>query len=551
MKSICAFALALVLSILSLTPVQADEGARVILVLDASGSMRAKIDGKTKMDIAKQVVGSIIKTWKPEDELGLIAYGHREKGSCSDIEVLREPGTLDANDYMKAVKGLNPKGKTPMTAAVKMAAESLQFTEKKATVILVSDGIETCDLDPCVVADELEKLGVNLTVHTVGFGLDDKGAVAQLKCLAENTGGTFSTANNADELQKALKKTVAAKPEKKVEVIENNVVGHVTMAEGVELPEKYNAPTWAFYESNNGERGKQVGTEYYSNMKANIATPGDYIARITDDKAEIEVPFKVEEGKQTKIEANLQAGIVKMLAFMDEQTPIPAENTNATWLIYNEQGKHLGTEYGGEQMFLASAGNYKMRLVLGDAKTEETVAFIAGKNSEMKMTLGAGVIEVTAVYSEGGDAVPEGAAIELRKGKPDLDGKYERLTTDYKSPSQFSAPAGQYKIFIEKDYAKAEADVDLKSGAREKLQVNLQAGYLAIKSAGAKTFEVYAAKKKLDGSRERIATEYGEELNKAFNAGSYHVIVYGEADAILAEKDFEVKAGERTEANVP
>jgi hypothetical protein len=158
---------------------------------------------------------------------------------------------------------------------------------------------------------------------------------------------------------------------------------------------------------------------------------------------------------------------------------------------------------------------------------------------------------VTAEFSKDGDVVPEGATIELRKGKPDLEGKYERLTTDYKSPSLFSAPAGLYKVFVEKDYATASADIDLKTGAREQLKVNLQAGYLALKGTGAKSFEVYAAKKKLDGSRERIATEYGEEMNKAFNAGSYHVIVYGEDNAILGEKDFEVKAGERTEGSVP
>ncbi len=551
MKIFYALALSLVLSIFALSPSHAEEGARVILVLDASGSMRAKIDGKSKMDIAKQVVGNLVKTWKPEDELGLIVYGHREKGNCKDIEVLREPGTLNVAEFMSAVNSLNPKGQTPMTDAVRMAAESLQFTEKKATVILVSDGIENCNADPCAVAEELKKLGVGLTVHTVGFGLDNQGAVAQLKCLAEKTGGTFTVANNASELQKALKKTVAAKPEKKVELIENNVVGHVTLALGVELPEKFNSPTWAFFESNNGERGKHIGTEYYSNMKANIAKSGDYIAAISVGKAEIEVPFKVEDGKQTKIETSLNAGIVKMLAYMDEQTPIAEDNTNATWLIYNAQGKHIGTEYGGEQMFLATAGDYRMQLKLGDAKTEQVVTFEAGKTTEAKMTLGAGVIEVTSVFSEGGDLVPEGAAIELHKGKADLDGKFERLTTDYKSPTQFSAPAGPYKIYVQKDYAEAIADVDLKSGAHEKLQVNLNAGYLAIKGDGAKTFEVYAAKKKLDGTRERIATEYGEDMNKAFNAGSFHVIVYGDADKILGEKDVEVKAGERTEISVP
>ncbi len=551
MMSIRSLALALLLLFLSFMPSLAVEGSRVILVLDASGSMRAKIDGKSKMDIAKQVVGNIIKTFRPEDVLGLVAYGHREKGSCTDIEVLREPGTLDAADYMKMVKGLSPKGKTPMTAAVKMAAESLQYTEQKATVILVSDGIETCDLDPCAVAEELEKLGVGLTVHTVGFGLDDKGAVAQLKCLAEKTGGTFSTANNADELQKALSKTVAVAPEQKVEVLENNIVGHIVMAKGVELPEKFNAPTWAFFESVGGKRGKQIGTEYYIDMKYNIAKSGDYIVRITDDEAQVEVPFKVEDGKQTKIDASFEAGVVKMIGFMDEQTPIAVDNTNATWRIYTDKGQLAGTEYGGEHMFLASAGKHKVQLQLGEALNEQVIEFVAGQITETRMLLGAGVIEVTAVFSEGGDIVPAGATIELRKGKPDLEGKYERLTTDYQSPTQFSAPAGPYKVYVQKDYAEAMADVDLKSGARAKLQVILNAGYLALKGNGAKTFEVYAAKKKLDGSRERIATEYGEEMNKAFNAGSFHVIVYGADNGILAEKDFEVKAGERTEGSVP
>ena len=90
------------------------------------------------------------RSWKPEDELGLVAYGHREKGSCKDIEVLREPGSLDSGSYMQSVRALSPKGKTPMTDAVRQAAEALKFTEKQATVILVSDGIETCDADPCV-----------------------------------------------------------------------------------------------------------------------------------------------------------------------------------------------------------------------------------------------------------------------------------------------------------------------------------------------------------------------------------------------------------------
>ncbi|MDP8996713.1 MAG: VWA domain-containing protein, partial [Pseudomonadota bacterium] len=140
-----AIFLALVFMFSFLNAAHAEDGSRVILILDASGSMRAKINGKSKIDIAKEVVGKIVSGWKPEDELGLVVYGHRKKSECSDIETVKEPGPLNANEYMAAVNAIQPKGQTPMTQAVKQAAEALQYTKKKATVILVSDGIENCN----------------------------------------------------------------------------------------------------------------------------------------------------------------------------------------------------------------------------------------------------------------------------------------------------------------------------------------------------------------------------------------------------------------------
>ena len=142
-------------SILSTTALA--EGQRVILVLDASGSMWGQINGRAKMDIAKEVVGKVLSSWKPEDDLGLVVYGHREKGSCTDIETVLPPGPLTIGEYMSPVKALVPKGRTPMTQAVRQAAEALKYTEQKGTVILVSDGLESCDADPCAVAAELEK----------------------------------------------------------------------------------------------------------------------------------------------------------------------------------------------------------------------------------------------------------------------------------------------------------------------------------------------------------------------------------------------------------
>ena len=64
------------------------QGADAILILDASGSMWGQVEGQTKIAAARRAVDSILSKWKPSDRLGLIAYGHRSKGDCKDIEMI-------------------------------------------------------------------------------------------------------------------------------------------------------------------------------------------------------------------------------------------------------------------------------------------------------------------------------------------------------------------------------------------------------------------------------------------------------------------------------
>ncbi len=187
--------------------VQGAERAQVMVVLDASGSMWKRIDNKEKILIAREVIGGILQDWNENTDLGLIAYGHRRKGDCSDIETVVPVGPADTQAIGKIVNRISPKGKTPLSAAVMKAAEELRYTEEKATVILISDGKETCDMDPCAVGKELEAAGVNFTAHVIGFDLSEK-EKQQLQCLAENTGGQYYDAQKAEELKVALAEAV-------------------------------------------------------------------------------------------------------------------------------------------------------------------------------------------------------------------------------------------------------------------------------------------------------------------------------------------------------
>ena len=181
--------------------------AQAILLLDASGSMWGRVDDTPKISIARDVIRGLLGDWSPKVQLGLIAYGHREKSNCSDIETLVPVGPVDGGRITTAIEGLNPKGKTPLTAAVRQAAEALRYTEERATVILVSDGKETCNADPCALAEELEAKGIDFTTHVVGFDLTEE-EKAQLQCIADNTGGKFLSADNAAELNDAMTTTV-------------------------------------------------------------------------------------------------------------------------------------------------------------------------------------------------------------------------------------------------------------------------------------------------------------------------------------------------------
>lgn len=148
-----------------------DAAERAVLVLDASGSMWGQLENASKMPVARDVIQKLVTNWNPKIQLGITAYGHRQKGDCTDIETILPVGAVDGDAVMSAVNALQPKGKTPLSETVRQAAQALKYTEERATVILVSDGKETCKADPCAVAKELEAAGVDLTVQVIGFDL--------------------------------------------------------------------------------------------------------------------------------------------------------------------------------------------------------------------------------------------------------------------------------------------------------------------------------------------------------------------------------------------
>ena len=182
------------------TPARAAE--KMLFVLDGSGSMWGEIDGRTKNEIAKEVLGERARSLPETIEAGLMVYGHRQKGSCEDIELVADIGG-GREDLLTRLARIGPKGKTPIAGSLERAGERLRTSEDAATIVLVSDGEENCGGDPCAVARTLREQGLDLVIHVIGFDVDEV-AREQLSCVARAGGGDYLEASDGNALDEAL-----------------------------------------------------------------------------------------------------------------------------------------------------------------------------------------------------------------------------------------------------------------------------------------------------------------------------------------------------------
>ncbi|MFJ9380794.1 VWA domain-containing protein [Streptomyces sp. NPDC101455] len=179
---------------------------KVELVLDVSGSMSAKdIDGGSRMAAAKQAFNEVLDATPEEVQLGIRTlganyHGNDRKTGCKDTAQLYPVGTLNRTEAKAAVATLQPTGWTPIGPALLKAADDLNGGDATRRIVLISDGEDTCQpLDPCEVAREIAAKGIGLTIDTLGLVPDAK-TRDQLSCIADATGGTYTSVQHKEEL---------------------------------------------------------------------------------------------------------------------------------------------------------------------------------------------------------------------------------------------------------------------------------------------------------------------------------------------------------------
>lgn len=187
----------------------AAEAPPLVIVFDTSGSMDDEDgSGVVKLSAAKASMAQLVRAQAWQVPLGLWTYpggtttdGCEVGGWVPDLAPDERP---DATAVDAQIRSLNADGETPTGPALLAVVESLQAKGMfAATIILVSDGESNCGPPPCEVAESIVRSGFDLTVAAVAFDIET-GGTGELQCIADVTGGTFSSADDAAELINSL-----------------------------------------------------------------------------------------------------------------------------------------------------------------------------------------------------------------------------------------------------------------------------------------------------------------------------------------------------------
>lgn len=178
---------------------------RILFILDASNSMNSEWGKQTRIQAAKEVLIQELEALRGVEntEVALRIYGHqtpfnKNAQDCNDTK-LEVPFAKDnLNAIQLKIKNLEAKGATPIARSLEAAASDFPDTLSKNYIILITDGLESCDNDPCVIAKKLKEKGVKVTPFVIGLGMD-MSYLSNFNCI-----GTYSDAENSDSFRKVF-----------------------------------------------------------------------------------------------------------------------------------------------------------------------------------------------------------------------------------------------------------------------------------------------------------------------------------------------------------
>ncbi len=446
------------------------------LILDASGSMWAKLGSSTRIEVAKDALGKIIDDLSERKGIavGLRVYGHRTN-DCKDSKLEIPIGPLDGKKMKDFIGKIKPKGKTPIAYSLQEAAKDFQkdFTGSKV-IILVTDGLESCGGDPCAAAKALAEKGIVSKIHVVGFGMDKK-SVSQLECIVKPSGGLLLEANSAAELAKAFDTIVKTALDTNLEVKGLDGKGNPVAMKVSVLQE-----------------GDEIFTEEGETVKKNLPE-GSYLVRATAADTGEEVFFEgvdLVEDKLTSLKAVFSIARIRARALDSTGKPVHAE-----WEVFGKENQEEPVvRFSGSDWIteVLSPGEYTLRARHND--TGMTMSAEAapgdGETAVVELVFAQGKLILSGLDSNSKPVYTDSAVYRAPYDKDNPD----RVGTDGGNTHEYSLVPGTYDVLVRDHNTKVEQwikDVVIEGGKTVRKEVSFAQGKLILSGLDSNSKPVY------------------------------------------------------------
>ena len=537
--------------------VRAADAPQTMLVVDGSGSMWGRFEASNvaKIDAARELLKTKIDAAAGQP-IGLLSFGHRRKSDCSDVELIAAPA-IDHDLVLAPLAKLNPRGKGPLVAALRAAVAALGKT-RPASVIVVGDGTDNCQLDPCAAASEIAAANPGVPVHMISIGVDPAD-LPRLQCVAKITGGTFYDVKDSTQLSAAIDAatqlamltpgsapapapsaaTVPAPPV----VFDAALQASVALAAGgaaIALPVH-----WRISKSGSSE----AFSESDGPTTAARLDPGVYDIEAQVGRVRAKQSVTIETGRASTIIIPLNAARLKVAIKTDK--PDTAQSSLIVSIEPVSDGKPQPDMTAIERHLpvtqILPAGSYTVALADGAVRQSKPVALLAGADTTVEFALTTGRVELSAGLREDGGAI-EDVTYVISEDDPDsADGRRE-VARSRAPTASFTLPAGTYYASarsgdgeVRQRLAVGPGDVIKRALILPLVPVKVTAlvGGAAASASQGIVYRVTA----LDGDRREITRSVMPDMALALLPGRYRIAAQIDAHHLKAAEEVTVEAG--------
>lgn len=453
--------------------VSAQEAPGVYIIYDSSNSMWGALpDSSRKYEAARAAMRDLAGRDFGAAEVALRMYGHRRKDDCSDSELVvpfSAPGDV-AERMVEAMEGARPTGRTPIDLSLRQALAD--FGDRSGTIILISDGIESCDADPCALVRAWKNKDINIDVHVVGLGLKGKERAA-MQCIAEAAGTPYRDAFSAGELIEGLGAA-----------IEQASMGDKPEAGTPDPQPQDTEPSFGLVvEIGDGVRQRGVGTLTdaagqvleVETFNRYTPAPGDYQltagVQVVGGAAYQPVTVPISIATEGRTTGTVVAPVPPQVS---ASFAMEGEELRATVVRVYRDGKKLGSFKGDEVAFVPE-GTLEFRSQLAGTSSDliVTETFAAGDVKEIVFDAAIEVhLNVFAIASANGERLYAKPSVELWQAG-------ERKHTLNSSSGRLVTP-GTYRMVIDDRLNHFETEITVSREEKQEPQIEVPAGAVTI-----------------------------------------------------------------------